>query len=287
MSVHISKKIGTMNKSQTDTFVLFRQAATSMSAGILLVIIGSPSPAPYVGFFFFCVSVVFLIAAFSQAFPKWHKFPDTIREFGDNLTFPFILISLGAIIRNWGTILKAVTDGNRSIEPGILWLQSRSLSAIPIWVFAFAVIFCLVGLVDISRGIKSTREKFGIRRTVFRYMAVIGLVAGLWGVSISTLLSPSNIRPPVNLPLLILSMLVVIGMIIYLYKEVGQTRRFYMERKDKARKSAIAVATTAEFISDSLTFNYPPRILKAILSVPLKQLEDELQTLKAYVNALK
>lgn len=190
-----------------------------------------------------------------------------------------------AIILNWAKILKAVTEGNKAMEAVIPQLQSLSSSAIPIWVIAFAVIFCFVSVVGISRNIKSDKEKFGIRRTVYRYIAVAGLVGGLLGISAP--LFTSNVSAPMNRILFILSVPLVVGMIIYLHRELGSTRRFFMERKEKAHKSAIAVATTAKFIGDSLTFNYPPKTLKAILNVPLKQLEDELQTLKAYVNALK
>jgi hypothetical protein len=68
---------------------------------------------------------------------------------------------------------------------------------------------------------------------------------------------------------------------------VEETRRSYMENKEKARKSASDVAVLSEYISKALTMNYPPQDLKVVLNIPLKQLEDEIQSLKAYVNALK
>lgn len=60
-----------------------------------------------------------------------------------------------------------------------------------------------------------------------------------------------------------------------------------MTQKDKAQKSADEVAVIAEFIANTLTLNFPPSKLKVILNVPLKQLEDELETLKICVKALK
>jgi len=274
-----------MNKSQPSTLVLFRQAATAMSAGILLMVVGSPAPAFYLGFLFSSVSIVFLVAALIQAFPRWRRFPDEIRRLGDDLTFSFIVISLMAIILNWAKILKAVTEGNNSTEAVVAKFQLLSSSAVPIWVIAFAVIFCFVSVVGISRDIKSDKEKFGIRQTVYRYMAATGLVGGLLGICAP--LPSSNVSTPVKWIIFILSVPLVVGMVIYLHRELGSTRKFLVERKEKARESAITASTMARFIGDSLTFNYPPKTLKVILNVPLKQLEDELETLKAYRNALK
>jgi hypothetical protein len=59
------------------------------------------------------------------------------------------------------------------------------------------------------------------------------------------------------------------------------------ERLDEAQDSADAIATMAEFISNALDLNYSPKKLKEILEVPLKQIEEELAMLKAYVNELK
>jgi amino acid transporter len=285
MSSHISKEMRTMNKSQTGTLVLFRQAATAMSAGILLMVVGSPAPAFYLGFLFSSVSVVFLVTALIQAFPRWRRFPDDIKRLGDDLTFSFILISLTGIIVNWARILKAVTEGNDGTDAVVAKFQHLSSVAVPIWVIAFALIFCFVSVVGISRGIRSDKERFGLRRTVYRYMAAAGLVGGLLGIS-SPLLN-SNVSTRVQWTLFILSVPLVIGMVIYLYRELRSTRRSLAERKENARESAINASTMARLIGDSLTFNYPSRTLKAILDVPLKQLEDELETLKAYRNALK
>lgn len=68
---------------------------------------------------------------------------------------------------------------------------------------------------------------------------------------------------------------------------IEETRRTFMERKDKAQKSANDVAIMADYIAKALSMSYPPSDLKVVLNVPLKQLDDEVQTLKAYVNALK
>ena len=58
------------------------------------------------------------------------------------------------------------------------------------------------------------------------------------------------------------------------------------ERLDEAQDSADAKATMAEFISNAMDLNYSHEQLKAVIEVPLKQIEDELATLKAYVKTL-
>ena len=58
------------------------------------------------------------------------------------------------------------------------------------------------------------------------------------------------------------------------------------ERLDEAQDSADAIATMAEFISNAMDLNYSHEQLKAVIEVPLKQIEDELATLKAYVKTL-
>jgi len=60
-----------------------------------------------------------------------------------------------------------------------------------------------------------------------------------------------------------------------------------MERKEKAQKSAESISTMAKFIACALTLDYPADAIKTILDMPLKQLEDELGTLKAYIHALR
>ena len=60
-----------------------------------------------------------------------------------------------------------------------------------------------------------------------------------------------------------------------------------MERQEKARKSAEVIAIMAKFIEHTLTLELPPQQIQVILNVPLKQVKDEVQTLEAYVNALK
>lgn len=106
----------------------------------------------------------------------------------------------------------------------------------------------------------------------------------------------ASIRP-LAFVLSIIAGVVVLGILCWLYysattysitlliskrKEVSD-----MATKEKAQKSASDIAIMADYISKALTLDYPPQVLKVILDVPMKQLEDELQTLKIYVQALR
>ena len=59
-----------------------------------------------------------------------------------------------------------------------------------------------------------------------------------------------------------------------------------MEQKHKALKSAEDVAKIAEFIVDVLKRSQTEKNVRMNLDVPLKQLEDELNILKAYIAEL-
>lgn len=72
--------------------------------------------------------------------------------------------------------------------------------------------------------------------------------------------------------------------------EVTNVKEFggrYTEGKEKAQESAEVIADMAGFIADSLSLKFSSKQLQVLLDVPLKQLEDELVTLKAYVKALR
>lgn len=60
-----------------------------------------------------------------------------------------------------------------------------------------------------------------------------------------------------------------------------------MDGKEKAKKSADAIGTIADFVSKNLSYKYTSKHLKVVLNVPLKQLEDELKNLKAFIDTLK
>jgi uncharacterized protein YpuA (DUF1002 family) len=57
--------------------------------------------------------------------------------------------------------------------------------------------------------------------------------------------------------------------------------------KARAKKSAEDIGKMAKFIESTLTLNFPDRQIKAIVNVPIKQMEDELGALKAYIKTLK
>jgi hypothetical protein len=99
-----------MENSRVNPLVLFRQSATSMSAGvallstgILLVAKGTASQLPVIGLAFCVLSVIFLISALVQLF--WPKISNLVVELGDSLTALFLLINIISIIQNWSKIM--------------------------------------------------------------------------------------------------------------------------------------------------------------------------------------
>ncbi len=76
----------------------FQLAATSMAAGILLVLVPSAGTVlPVVGFLLFLTSAVFLLAEWGRfSEKKWRSIQDKILWFGEKITPVFIMISVVA-----------------------------------------------------------------------------------------------------------------------------------------------------------------------------------------------
>jgi hypothetical protein len=278
------------NISKTDPLVLFRQATTSMSAGLALMLTGilttnkgSPSQLLFIGFGFFCLSFVFLIAALIQL--KWHWFPSLISQLGDGLTVVFIIINIATVIKNWADIIKTITESNAFSDTTFNSLQPIISYGIPIWIEAFAVIILIVLITYIIKGFISSSRQFGFFQTLFKFLAVIFFCFGIYGII--KLSSLSNINIYINRALLVLCIISIIGSVIYLYKKTNLKRKFRMEDLDKIKESAAVLVNKGKFIYDSIDQNYPLLTLKETLEVPLKRLEAEIQIIRAIVDTMK
>jgi hypothetical protein len=192
-----------VNEQHTDIITLFRQAATAMTAGILLILMGTQRLAIW-GFVFCIFSSILLVAAFVQIFPKCHKFPEFMSKFTDELTIFFMFISLFSILRNWTGITTAINSGNRTMEQSVSWVQSVSSYVIPVWLIVFLVAFIVVGLVDILRMAWGNIKILGFRRGFLFSLSIIIYVLGCWGIARSGTVT-------LNLAWLIPSSLVTIG----------------------------------------------------------------------------
>ncbi|MFC1947717.1 hypothetical protein ACFLXY_07355 [Chloroflexota bacterium] len=60
-----------------------------------------------------------------------------------------------------------------------------------------------------------------------------------------------------------------------------------MENKQKTAKSAHDISVMADYISKAVLMDYPAKDLKVVLGVPLKQLQDEVEALRVFINVLK
>ena len=275
-----------MNENRPDSLVLFRQTATSMSAAILLITIGKPIEVNYLGGIFLIFAVIFLLASLGQVSSKLQSITNWIRNLGDNLTFSFILVTLVSIIRVLLDFIKEPSNINLFPYPIVTFVRSISPSIILAWFYAFAIIFVIVSFYESTRNIKSLYRRAGKRDASLRL--ILSAIPSIgWAFVIFT---STNISTNISINkwyLIAIWALVTIACFIYLNLTKKQKGRSQMERKEKVRESAIAVATIAKFIGDSMTYDIPVNILKATVNVPLKQLEDEVTTLKAYVDALK
>lgn len=202
-------------RPQSDMISLFRQAATAMSAGVLLIIIGTPPQIVWIGFFFSILSMVLLVAALFQIIPKCHKFSEVMAKFNNELTILFILISLISVIRNWVAITTSINNASgKIVNQQVLCIQSFSSHAILYWVIVFGILFCIVASFDITRIIKRALQKSGSKiQRIKRICAIFFYVLGLWGF---TTYLPTFNKGTLNLVLFILSSLVTIILFIYL-----------------------------------------------------------------------
>jgi len=200
------------NLKKSDVTNLFRLAATSMSAGVMLIIASTSAQIAIVGFAFCLFAFIALIAAFTQIFPRLHKFYDTVLKYNDELTILFILISFLSIIRNWVAILKDVSGvtGNITAQH---WVQSVSSTIILIWLLAFALFFCVVVLFDFSKTAKRLFEQLERREAIIRLVVSILYIVGCAGVAHYIYVFNTSAS---NLVLFILSILITISMFIYL-----------------------------------------------------------------------
>jgi hypothetical protein len=171
-----------VNKQDNDIITLFRQAATAMTAGILLILIGTQRLA-ITGFVFSIYSFILLVAALIQIFPKCHKFPEFMGKFTDELTILFMFISLFSILRNWTGITTAINSGNKTVEQDVSWVQSVSSHVIPYWLILFLAAFMVVALFDILRRAWRNIKILGLRRGFLFTSSILIYALGCWGIA--------------------------------------------------------------------------------------------------------
>lgn len=166
------------NEGQINELVLFRQAATSMSAGVLLAAVGLTPIISYMGFSYAFVSFLLVIAAGLQLISKANKFCEKARRYGESLTFSFFIISILSIILNWAQIMGASTQIKTAVTPNFIQIFFKH---VPLYfVLALGIILILVQCINIY---KATKRKMGLKRTSINFVLVLALLAGVYVVS--------------------------------------------------------------------------------------------------------
>ena len=213
------------NEQRVDMISLFRQAATAMAAGILLVLIGTPQQLAIIGLAFCIYSFVLVIAAFIQIFPRCHNFSEVMGKFNDELTVLFIIVSVYSIFRNWAAITSAINNSGKTLEQSVLWVQYISSFGIPIWLGAFSIALLVVMVCDFFRMTRGNIEALGKGRGLLFTVASIIYVLGCLGVA--------EFSIKFNLALLILSLLFIIGAGAYIVWQKGKIRNPMPTESDK------------------------------------------------------
>lgn len=276
-----------MNKNVSDGLSLFRQSATLMAAGILLAAIGKPGQLLVIAGLLLLTSIPFLIAGVAQIFPRCKGFVNWMRTIGDNLTLDFIIVSTISIVQNWSGIKGALSRGNGIDLSAIPWLNDVLQWVIwydlPIWlIFVLWIVLGAYIVIEICKILYSLYRTYGARKSLLLLLLAVLYVGSIYGIVYF-----SNWSSTFNRILFFISVSLTVVFLLAITKYMNRLRRLRMDDKEKARASAISVSAVAALIGNLLTLNYPQENLKVVLNVPLKQLEDELEDLKAYIKALK
>ena len=172
-----------MNNERRDVVTIFRQAATAMAAGILLILVGTAPQLAIIGFIFAIYSLILLVIGFLQIFPKIQHIPEAMKKFTDELTILFMVVSLYSIVRNWAAIIKTLNASTKSVAHSVLWIQSVSSYGIIIWFVVFFLAFVSVAVIDIFRRTSHNVKLAGFPRGLSYTLAMIIYVLGCGGIA--------------------------------------------------------------------------------------------------------
>lgn len=171
-----------MGKKWAESWVFFRLAATSMSAGILLVLVPSEGTVlPFVGFLLFFASVLFLITDWSRFFEaKWRNVREKILWFGERMTPVFIMISIASVFFSWAKIiglLHGITEGNP--PPSLTWELEFYSRAFFYWI----IFFVLTLAASVIRTEITIARKHPLKQVLKRVGLLLLLAASVIGAS--------------------------------------------------------------------------------------------------------
>lgn len=169
-----------------ESWVFFRLAATSMAAGVLLVLVPSEGAVlPLIGFIMFWFSTACLLAELSRFSGKLRNIREWVSLYGDMLTPIFILISIASVIFNWAKVVILLQGGTQgSTLPTCAWtqwFQGFYSEALPWWL-RFLLIVLLVSIIKTIWVKIASAQEHRLRLGLKQIGAILVLAAGLFGI---------------------------------------------------------------------------------------------------------
>jgi hypothetical protein len=164
-----------------ESWVFFRLAATSMSAGVLLVLVPSAGMVlPFVGFLLFLFSLAFLIAEWSRLYmAKWRNCRETILWLGERTTPVFIIVSVASVLLSGVKIMIFLDNGTGSGPlPVRTWELVFYSKAFIYWLIFFAITLA----VSVFRAEMDIAKKHPLGQKLKRIVLLLVLTAGVIGV---------------------------------------------------------------------------------------------------------
>jgi hypothetical protein len=169
-----------------ESWVFFRLAATSMAAGILLVLVPSSGAGlPLIGFVMFWFSTACLLAELSRFSERFSHIREWMSLYGDALTPVFILISIASVIFNWAKVVTLLQGGTQASALPICdwtqWFQWFYSTALPWWLALFIVILLVSTIRTLRARVVSVKEH-RLKQALKQIGSILVLAAGLFGI---------------------------------------------------------------------------------------------------------
>jgi hypothetical protein len=178
-----SKQGVTMQRKTMPDLSFVRQAATAMSSGLLLVLIGSPSRIAVIGLLFCIVSLFFLANGFLQLFRRTSRIVDIVRKYNDLVVVLFTLTSLISIYRNWTTLTERL-QSQSSTDSLVSSIQASISVSIVYWLILFGIILCVVSIVDWITITRRSLVRIGRLNWAYRSIALFAYLAACYMIAV-------------------------------------------------------------------------------------------------------
>lgn len=163
---------------KTDWMTLAKAAATSMSSGLLLIIVGGSTPVYALGILF-----VILAIAFALAMTGIPWLSEKLSNLNQSISMLFLWIGIFSILRNWTQITtnmgSLITEKHAPSVLGVIFSTSNYLwMLLGLTIFGLLITF-LLGK-DLIKNIAENRSKVGKQKRMINIVAVTAGFIGEW-----------------------------------------------------------------------------------------------------------